>query len=81
MSLIKELDELKSNTNLNYKTNHKITMILNKLSTEEQEALFQAIKDNIVTAQSIADLLLKYGHSISADSIRRHRRRLNNGSN
>ena len=81
MSLITELDQLKNNSNLNYKSNHKITMILNKLSNEEREALFQAIQDNIITAQSISDLLLKYGHSISADSIRRHRRRLNNGSN
>lgn len=81
MSLINELDQLKNNNNLNYKNNHKITMILNKLSTDERQALFQAIQDNVITAQSIADLLLEYGHSISADSIRRHRRRLNNGSN
>lgn len=82
MSLIEDINQLKENHNLNYKNIKLVDMILSKLDTKEREALLNAIKDNIVTAQGIAEILNKHGYSVSSDSIRRYRRRLNsNGSN
>lgn len=81
MSLIDDLNQLKTNSNLNYKGNYLITIIMNQLSDSEKQALNMALENKLITASSIADLLNKNGHAISADSIRRYRKRLANGSN
>lgn len=77
MAFIDDLQALESNQSLNFKNNSLMNVILNRLSTEEKDALMVAVNNKLISAQSIADLLTKNGHPISSDSIRRFRRKLN----
>lgn len=53
----------------------KTAILLNTLEDEDRQALTKVLEDLSITAKQIVDWLRKHGHAISADSVRRHRKR------
>ena len=76
MNLIEELEKLPLNQAKNAKGQSLVAIILSKLKPEEQESLLKILNNRNVSSATISDLLSKYGHEVSSDTIRRYRVKL-----
>jgi hypothetical protein len=76
MSLIEELNQLNKKKTLNHKGNSLLKMILESLSKEERDTLNAALENEAISSYLISELLLKYNHEVSVDSVRRYRVRM-----
>ena len=76
MSLIEELNQLNKKKTLNHKGNSLLKMILESLSKEERDTLNAALENKAISSYLISELLLKYNHEVSVDSVRRYRVRM-----
>ena len=76
MSLIEELNELQKKKSLNHKGNSLVKMILESLPKTERDTLNAALENEAISSYLIAELLIKYKHEVSVDSVRRYRVRM-----
>jgi hypothetical protein len=76
MNLIEELEQLPFKQSKNAKGQSLVSIILSKLKTEERESLSKVLRNPNVSSATISELLSKYGHEVSPDTIRRYRVRL-----
>jgi hypothetical protein len=76
MNLIEDLKQLPFNQAKNAKGQSLVAIILSKLKPEEQESLINVLSNKNVSSSTISELLSKYGHEVSSDTIRRYRVKL-----
>jgi hypothetical protein len=79
MGLLDDINNLKQSPWIFEKNVTLMDRILNQLKEQEQIALRAACANPNLASSAIADLLQKYGHEISVDSVRRYRRKLRKG--
>ena len=76
MNLIEDLEQLPLNQAKNAKGQSLVAIIISKLKLEEQESLLKVLSNRNISSATISELLSKYGHEVSADTIRRYRVKL-----
>ncbi len=72
------LDDLK-NTNIVKGPQCSVAKILNNLDPKESVAVLAVIDDPESSLTALSKVLLKYGYSVNAKTLRRHRHRLGRG--
>ena len=76
MNLIEGLEQLALNQAKNAKGQSLVAIILSRLKVEEQESLLKVLSNKNISSATISELLSKYGHEVSPDTIRRYRHKL-----
>lgn len=72
------LDDLK-NVNIVKGPQCSVAKILNDLEPKESTAVLAVIDDLDASLTVLSNVLLKYGYSVNAKTLRRHRHRLGRG--
>lgn len=73
------LDDLK-NVNVVKGPQCSVARILNDLEPKESAAVLAVIDDQESSLTALSSILLKYGYSINAKTLRRHRNRAGRGT-